>query len=98
MVAAGFFQDRAGHFPRRGMHAVGFSTVFPACIIPLTTVFGVRAAGAAAEILPVGRHPLAEVSFVWLSFGSFQGESERADRYGNFYAASGRFDSACLGH
>ena len=80
------------------MHVVGFPTMFPASTIPLTTVFEVRAAGAAAEILPVGRHPLAEVSFVWLSFGSFQGESERAERYGNFYATGGRFDSACLGH
>jgi hypothetical protein len=80
------------------MQAVGFLTVFPACIIPLTTVFKLRAAGAAAEILPVGRHPLAEVSFVGLSCDPFQGESEGAERYGNFYAASGRFDSACLGH
>jgi hypothetical protein len=42
------------------------------------------AAGAAAEILPVGRHPLAEVSFVELSCDAFQGESEGAEHYGNF--------------
>ena len=54
------------------------------------------AAGGAAEILPIGRHPLAEVSFVWLSCDAFQGESEGANRYGKFFAASGRFDPACL--
>jgi len=45
---------------------------------------------------PFAGQPLAEVYFVRLSCDAFQGESEGAERYGKFFAASGRFDSACL--